>query len=202
MSSHDALVEGPEVVVLLDEDGHAIGTADKATVHHATTPLHLAFSCYLFDEDGQLLVTQRAQTKSVFPGIWTNSVCGHPGPGEPVVRAVARRVASELGGEAHGLRVVLPGFRYQAEMDGIVEYEACPVLVGSVRHAGPWRPDPTEVGGLTWVPWSAFADDVRSGTFAVSPWCALQVEALDALGPDPAQWPDGDEALLPSALPR
>ena len=62
-----------ELVVLVSPDGRAIGTAPKATVHHADTPLHLAFSVYLYDDSGSLLVTQRALGKATFPGVWTNS---------------------------------------------------------------------------------------------------------------------------------
>lgn len=64
-------IEKPgELIVLVDEDGHEIGTAPKLTSHHLHTPLHKAFSCYIFDEDeGRFLVTQRALSKKVWPGV-------------------------------------------------------------------------------------------------------------------------------------
>ena len=166
-----------EEVVLLDEEGNAIGTAPKSTVHHAETPLHLAFSCYLFDDDGRLLVTRRALDKPTFPGVWTNSVCGHPAPGEDIHEAVRRRASEELGLAAHELRLVVPGFRYEATMaSGVRENELCPVFTGTAR--GEAVPDPAEVADVEWVPWQLFRDEVLSGQREVSVWCRLQVAEL------------------------
>ncbi|GAA2471789.1 isopentenyl-diphosphate Delta-isomerase [Terrabacter carboxydivorans] len=190
-----------ELVVLVSPDGRATGTAPKATVHHADTPLHLAFSVYLFDDRGSLLVTQRALAKATFPGVWTNSACGHPAPGEPVEGAVRRRARDELGLEVHELRLVLPRFSYRAEMDGVVEWELCPVLTARVPGTEPEpAADPSEVEQARWVPWQAFAADVLSGRRAVSSWCRDQVAQLDALGPDPTSWPVADPADLPAAM--
>ena len=86
-----------ELIVLVDDDGTAIGTMPKPEVHHGETPLHRAFSAYLFDDAGRLLITRRAQDKATFPGMWTNTVCGHPGPDEDDAAAIARRAAFELG---------------------------------------------------------------------------------------------------------
>lgn len=201
----DPVIETPsasetseELVVLLSPDGRAIGTAPKASVHGADTPLHLAFSAYLFNDRAQLLLTQRAHDKATFPSAWTNSACGHPAPGERLAEAVHRRAATELGLQVAELRLVLPRFSYRAEMGGVVEWELCPVLVGRVD--GVLSPDPAEVAGTAWVDWRVFVVDVLGGRREVSPWCREQVEALDRLGPDPGSWPTADPAELPPAL--
>jgi isopentenyl-diphosphate Delta-isomerase len=187
-----------EQVVLLDEDGRAVGVADKATVHHTATPLHLAFSCYVFDADGAVLVTQRALHKPTWPGAWTNSVCGHPAPGEDLADAVRRRARDELGLELDDVRLVLPSFRYRAVMpDGVVENEMCPVFTARTRDAV--RPSPDEVASYTWVDWPQFRASVLDGSREVSPWCVEQVVAL----PEHPAHADAAPAhgLPPAALP-
>jgi isopentenyl-diphosphate Delta-isomerase len=187
-----------ESVVLLDEAGNAIGTADKAAVHHDRTPLHLAFSCYLFNEAGRFLLTRRADSKRTFPGVWTNTCCGHPLPGEPMYGSVLRRLRDELGIGAAKLTLVLPGFRYQARMaNGVLENELCPVYAAYADL--PPAPDPAEVAETRWVDWAEFCDAVRAGRQPVSPWCARQLAELTALGPRPLDWSAADAADLPPA---
>ena len=187
-----------ELVVLLDDHGNAVGTEDKVTVHHGATPLHLAFSAYLFDPEGALLVTQRAPTKATFPGVWTNSVCGHPGPGEALDTAARRRALDELGVTVGDLRLVLPEFAYVAEMGGVVENERCPVFVGMLSGRE-LALDPAEVGGAEWVPWPTFSGEVLQRRRLVSSWCREQVEQLVLLGPAPSDWPAADPSALPPA---
>ena len=189
-----------EEVVLLDESGQALGTADKISVHHDQTPLHLAFSCYLFNETGQFLLTRRAESKRVFPGVWTNSCCGHPGPGEAVPDAVRRRLDQELGITVPSVTLVLPRFRYRARMDEVVENEMCPVYAAWVdTRQHHMSPDPAEIADVKWVGWDDFRVEVLAGQQLVSPWCALQVAELERLGPDPRAWPAADESGLPPA---
>jgi isopentenyl-diphosphate Delta-isomerase len=186
-----------ELVVLLDPHGSAIGTAAKSEVHHAETPLHLAFSCYVVDDDGRLLMTRRAAHKRTFPGVWTNSFCGHPAPGEALDEAVVRRGRQELGLDVGSVRLVLPGFRYRAEQDGVVEHEMCPVFVATATGAP--EPDPAEVDDVRAVPWATLHDGARQGSWPeLSPWCVEQVAQLAVHG-DPARWPTGDPSALPPA---
>jgi isopentenyl-diphosphate delta-isomerase len=183
----------PEQVVLVDDAGRGIGVADKAAVHGTDTPLHLAFSCYVFDADRRLLLTRRAEHKRTWPGVWTNSACGHPAPGEPIAAAVRRRLREELGVMLESLTLMLPEFRYRAEMaDGIVEHELCPVFVATTSDEV--CADPAEVAEHRWAPWSEVRPAVLDGSFEVSPWCRLQVGALPET---PYDAPAGDPHLLP-----
>lgn len=187
-----------EQVVLLDESGRAIGVAPKSLVHHAETPLHLAFSAYVFDEDGRLLVTRRALTKLTWPGAWTNTVCGHPAVGEPAIDAVQRRAQQELGIRLRDLRAVLPTYRYRAEMaSGVTENEMCPVVAAWTDDHP--RVEPSEVADTMWVPWADFSAEVLDGTRDVSPWCLDQVRQLALLGADPRAWPAAPMSALPLA---
>ena len=192
-----------ESVVLLDEAGYASGTADKTAVHHAQTPLHLAFSCYLFNEAGQFLLTRRAESKRTWPGVWTNTCCGHPLPGEPMSGGVLRRLREELGISAAKLTLVLPRFRYQARMaNGVLENELCPVYAAytaDLMGQSPPDPDPAEVADARWVDWDEFCEAVRTGRQPISPWCAMQLRELTALGPRPLDWIPADAADLPPA---
>ncbi|MDT0164090.1 isopentenyl-diphosphate Delta-isomerase [Actinotalea sp. AC32] len=169
-----------ETVVLLADDGTRTGTADKATVHTATTPLHLAFSCHLLDDDGRVLVTRRALAKRTWPGVWTNSVCGHPAPDESFEDAILRRSRFELGVEVGDVEVVVPDFRYRAvDASGVVENEICPVF--TARVLSPVRPNPDEVMDLAWVTPAQLRDAVRAMPFALSPWLVQHAADLPLL---------------------
>jgi isopentenyl-diphosphate delta-isomerase len=187
-----------EEVVLLDESGHAIGRAPKATTHHADTPLHLAFSCYVFDSDGRLLLTRRALDKPTFPGVWTNSVCGHPAPGEDLVDTVVRRAGQELGLVLDDVRLVLPAFRYSATMpSGVLENELCPVF--TARTTSTPVPEPSEVADVEWVAWPEFRDAVLSGSREVSVWCTAQVAELAVREVGVGRFAEASYADLPPA---
>lgn len=179
MSAIDAITTvGDELIVLVDEDGTPTGTASKRTSHHADTPLHLAFSCYVFDDDGAFLVTRRALGKTVWPGVWSNTVCGHPGPGESIPDAILRRLDYELGMAASDIELAVADHRYRAPaFRGVVEHEFCPVYVA--RAAGQPRPNPVEVEACAWMAWETFvrsALEDRADDW--SWWCKNQLREL------------------------
>lgn len=185
-----------ERIVLVTPDGRAVGTAPKASSHHDATPLHLAFSCYLIDSAGRVLITQRAHTKRTFPSVWTNSCCGHPAPGESLRDAARRRVRTELGLEIDDVTLILPEFRYRATAaDGVVENELCPVVRAAAD--GDVRPHPDEAAAVEWWDWESCVDLVRHPS--ASPWYREQMAQLTPLG-EPADWPARPASLLPPAV--
>ncbi|MGI5193383.1 isopentenyl-diphosphate Delta-isomerase [Streptomyces sp. CA-288835] len=135
---------------LVDEDGTTIGTAEKLAAHQPPGQLHRAFSVFLFDERGRLLLQRRALGKYHSPGVWSNTCCGHPYPGEAPFAAAARRTYEELGvsptllAEAGTVR-----YNHPDPHSGLVEQEFNHLFVGMVQS--PLRPDPEEVGTTVFV---------------------------------------------------
>jgi isopentenyl-diphosphate Delta-isomerase len=174
-----AVCEGREMIVLVDHDGCPTGTAEKWSSHHDQTPLHLGFSCYVFDSAGRFLATRRAESKKVWPGVWTNTVCGHPAPGESCPEAIERRLAFELGITAHSIRLILPSYRYRTpSFRGVVEHELCPVF-SAVSDAEP-QPNPDEVSAWRWMQWREFVASAKGDPEdAFSWWCKDQLQEID-----------------------
>jgi isopentenyl-diphosphate delta-isomerase len=169
------MIQTTEQVILVAPDGSPTGVADKFAVHSAETPLHLAFSCHVFNDDGNVLVTRRSLTKLTWPGVWTNSFCGHPAPGEGTQNAVERRAQRELGLEIENITSVLPNFRYRAiDASGIVENEICPVF--TAHATSDVRPNADEVAEFVWVSPEALREAVRAAPFTFSPWLVLQLD--------------------------
>lgn len=177
-------------VVLLDPDGSAVGSAPRRWVHSTQTPLHLAYSCYVFDRHGQVLLTRRSLAKRAWPGVWTNSFCGHPRPGETMPAALRRGARHELGIELSGVTTVLADFRYTAsDPHGVVENEVCPVFRAVTEDVPVLNPD--EAVECAWVRPEALPALARDAGFAFSPWFVLQVAAAESLAvpTDPGRVP-------------
>lgn len=170
-----------ELVVLVDESNTAVGTCPKAVVHTGDTPLHRAFSCFVFNRVGELLLQQRSHSKKTWPLVWSNSCCGHPLPKESSLAAVRRRLLQELHLQPAEIHEVLPDYRYRAEHLGIVENEICPVYVCWSEQAP--VPEPAEVEACRYICWSDFTTALRDPADAAfdefSPWCREEALLLD-----------------------
>ena len=160
-------------VELVDAVGTPLGSAAVEDAHRAPGLLHRAFSVFLRDEAGRVLLQQRAAVKSRFPLRWGNTCCGHPAPGEAVTAAAARRMREEIG--VTGVALTEVGvYSYYAEdpATGRVEYEYDHVLVGDVPADLITLADPEEVADLRWASIgelrAALAGDPRS----YAPWLA------------------------------
>jgi len=169
-----------EQIVFVRPDGTPTGeTGPKLASHTAGTQLHLAFSCYIFRRsDNAFLATQRALSKKVWPGVWTNSVCGHPAPGEAMEAAIRRRSQYELGlPEINAIQVLLPEYRYTTPpYNGIIENEFCPVYM-AFTDAEP-APNPDEVEAYRWLTWNEYAQMLDSEPDLMSYWAKDQYKQL------------------------
>ncbi len=169
--------EGPEErVILVDEQDRPRGSAGKLAAHRDGGLLHRAFSVFLFDGDGRMLLQQRAATKYHFPLLWTNACCGHPRPGEALIPAAQRRVREELGVEVD-LEAVF-AFVYSARDEGtaLCEREYDHVLGGRL-HSDP-RPAAEEVAALEWREVSELAPDVERRPARYTPWFRIALPEL------------------------
>ncbi len=173
-----------EQIIFVDKDGKPTGeTGPKLASHTADTKLHLAFSCYIFNSaTKQFLITQRAHVKKVWPDVWTNSVCGHPMPGEAIEAAIHRRAQYELGIiKLDNLTCVLPKYVYKTPpYKGIIEHEFCPIYVAFTDQEP--KPNGQEVEAYRWISWSEYREllEADSGGDATSYWAKDQIPRVTA----------------------
>ncbi|MET0415847.1 MAG: isopentenyl-diphosphate Delta-isomerase [Actinoplanes sp.] len=158
-------------VELVDAAGQAIGAATVADAHQAPGVLHRAFSVFLRDADGQVLLQQRAAVKTRFPLRWANSCCGHPTPGQTLSDAATQRLNEELG--ITGVTFTEVGvYQYYADdpATGRVEHEYDHVLLGDLPAGVHPSPDPDEVADLRWVAVPALLTELSGDARPYAPW--------------------------------
>lgn len=134
-------------VILVNPTDEPIGTMEKMEAHEKGL-LHRAFSVFIFNEAGEMLLQQRAMDKYHSSGLWTNACCSHPMPGETTIAAASRRLREEMGFNT-SLQETF-SFIYRTDFDnGLVEYEVDHVLTGV--YNGPIFPDAHEVQAYAYI---------------------------------------------------
>jgi len=171
------MVDARETVVLVDERDREVGQAPKLEAH-ANGALHRAFSVFVLNARGEVLLQRRADAKYHSGGLWTNTCCGHPRPGEDVADAARRRLREEMGFDC----ALEPAgtFLYRADVGaGLTEHELDHLFTG--RHDADPSPDPAEASEWRWqLPDDALAE-AEAHPERFTPWFPLALRAL--LGP-------------------
>lgn len=172
----DPSADDPEAIVLVDEHDRPIGYAPKLPPHKGGGQLHRAFSVFLFDADGRMLLQRRALGKYHFGGLWTNACCSHPRRDQPAATAAAARLQYEMG-FAVPLSPLLT-FIYRAEdpVSGLTEHEFDHVFVG--RFDGSPTPRPTEVMDWAWVRPTDLLANVAGQPERYTPWFKVVLDRV------------------------
>ncbi|MFP4530277.1 MAG: isopentenyl-diphosphate Delta-isomerase [Halodesulfurarchaeum sp.] len=144
---------GGEAVIAVDAEDNPQGVVDRLDAHTGDGIRHRAFTCMLFDEDGRVLLAQRARDKRLWDTHWDGTVASHPAEGQTQIEATEERLEEELGitpDQYEDLRIT-DRFEYKRHyLDEGVEWEVCAVLKATVTDTY-LDTDPNEVGGTLWV---------------------------------------------------
>jgi len=168
-----------EPLILVNSKDEAVGEMLKADCHQGDGKLHRAFSLFIFNSSNQLLVHQRADSKPLWGGFWTNSCCSHPRVGETMEEAVARRSQEELGFSTE-TRFIYK-FEYTAHFEDIgTEHELCSVFVG--QYDGDPRINSEEIRDYRWVSAAEVDRMLDDEHMATTPWFAMEWRQLKSQG--------------------
>jgi isopentenyl-diphosphate delta-isomerase len=163
-----------ERVILVDAMDREIGSEEKLRAHERGV-LHRAFSIFLLDGSGRVLLQRRAAGKYHSAGLWSNTCCGHPRPGESTAAAATRRLREEMGIEC--ALVERFAFVYQATLgSGLAEHEYDHVFTG--RFSGTATPDPDEVEDCQWMALTLLAEDCAAMPERYSAWLPMALKEM------------------------
>lgn len=164
-----------EPLILVDSNDREIGHLSKARCHDGAGVLHRAFSLFLFNDRGELLLQQRAEGKRLWPGYWSNSCCSHPRRGESMETATRRRLSDELNIEAELEHIYW--FCYAAEFDETgSENELCHVYLG--RLDGRMQPNDSEISATRFVAAGDVTTELENNPERYTPWFLQEWRAL------------------------
>jgi len=168
-------------LVLVDAEDNIVGYQNKKACHDGEGLLHRAFSTFLFNANGELLVQQRSASKRLWPEAWSNSCCSHPRRGESVLKAAQRRLEEELSVKTD-LRFLYK-FRYQASyLDLGSEHEICSVFLGEVKDPE-IRPNRNEILDWRFIEPSQLDAKIRSHPEQFTPWMKMEWEQVKSALP-------------------
>jgi isopentenyl-diphosphate delta-isomerase len=163
-------------VILVDENDRPVGTAPKLAAHLNGGALHRAFSIFIFNSDGRMLLQRRAAGKYHFGRLWTNTCCSHPREGQPLADSAHARLRHEFGFDAPLEEMFSFVYRAEDPASGLTEHEFDHVFVG--RFDGRPEPNPEEIEGWEWVDRTQLLRDVASNPGRYTPWFRIVLERV------------------------
>lgn len=174
-------------LILVDRDDNVVGYHSKKHCHDGEGLLHRAFSIFLFNTRGELLLQQRSPAKRLWPSTWSNSCCSHPRRGEGMLKAAHRRLHEELS-VAADLRFLYK-FRYQARYSDLgSEHELCSVFVGKINGADIF-PNKNEILAWRYVEPTQLDAEIQNNPDAFTPWMKMEWEQVKKVLPGALQGP-------------
>ncbi|MEM9052923.1 MAG: isopentenyl-diphosphate Delta-isomerase [Bacteroidota bacterium] len=163
-----------EEVILVDSSNKQIGTMEKMEAHEKGE-LHRAFSIFIFNDDGEMLLHQRADEKYHCGGMWTNAVCSHPRPGEEQIDALNRKMDQEMGFYSEVEKAF--DFKYRAELDnGLIEHEYDEVYFAV--YNGDFNPNPEEVQAYRFASIEDIRSEIAENPDLFTPWFKMLFEQM------------------------
>jgi isopentenyl-diphosphate delta-isomerase len=172
----DVLSPDTDEIVLVDESDRPVGYDSKLPPHQNGGRLHRAFSVFIFDSAGRMLLQQRAAGKYHFPLLWTNACCSHPRKDQPVGIAALARLQFEFGFQTPLQHLFSFTYRAEDPISGLTEHEFDHVFVG--RFDGEPQPNPAEIADYRWVLPAELLEDVRQFPRRYTPWFKLVLERV------------------------
>jgi isopentenyl-diphosphate delta-isomerase len=166
----------PQQVILVDETDHPLGIEDKLKAHQNGGRLHRAFSVFVFNSAGQMLLQRRSRRKYHFGGLWTNACCSHPHPGEPLEQGARTRLSNEFGFDIPLSEAFSFTYRATDVASGLTEHEFDHVLIG--RFDGQPRPNPDEIDEWKWLAPDDMRQDMQRHPQDYTPWFKICLEQV------------------------
>jgi isopentenyl-diphosphate delta-isomerase len=163
-----------EYVVLVDVKDKPIGTMEKMEAH-VKGVLHRAFSVFIFNEDGELMLQQRAFSKYHTPGLWTNTCCSHPREGEKTDDAAHRRILEEMGFDCEFEEAFT--FTYKADVgQGLTEHEFDHVFIGRSNITPIINPE--EVNDWKYMKLEDIKSDIQTNPSSYTVWFKIAFDEV------------------------
>jgi len=164
-----------EFVILVNENDRKTGTMEKMQAHIGAH-LHRAFSVFIFNESGALMLQQRAFSKYHSPGLWTNTCCSHPRPGETTNEAAHRRLVEEMGFDCNFEEVF--SFIYKASFDNnLTEHEFDHVFIGTSEEIP--QPNPEEVASYRFATMDEIREEIHQSQEKFTVWFRIAFDRVD-----------------------